>query len=116
MAQLPIQTKDSYLVLAGDVGGTNTTLALMELKDGIFSMLEKKAFSSRSISGVEQAIDEAIVEFRKHLNGKTLAGCCIAAAGPVKNNVCELTNVSWTIDGNALSKHLDLPVFIINDL
>lgn len=27
----------------------------------------------------------------------------LAVAGPVKNNVCEMTNLSWIIDGNHLT-------------
>ena len=28
--------------------------------------------------------------------------CCIACAGPVIGNVCDMTNLRWLVDGNAL--------------
>ena len=116
MALKNIFSADNCFILAGDIGGTNTTVALMELLDGSINLRMKQGFSSQSISGLEEAIDQAMPQFLKEIGQAHIAGACFTAAGPVNHNVCSLTNVSWTIDGNALSTRLGFPVYVINDL
>jgi glucokinase len=31
--------------------------------------------------------------------------CCIACAGPVIANKCTMTNLQWTVDGEAIQQH-----------
>lgn len=116
MSRLNIASSENCFILAGDIGGTNTTLALMELINGDLVQRAKKSFSSREISGLDQAIDAALPEFNQTLQDKKIAGACFTAAGPVEDNTCQLTNVKWRIDANAIGKRLDLPAFVINDL
>jgi len=41
---------------------------------------------------------------------------CLAVAGPVKDNICKMTNLDWVIDGRAISKGYNIAdVAVIND-
>ncbi len=44
-------------------------------------------------------------------------GAAISIAGPVRRNICEMTNLAQTVDGLALAKTFDIPggVTLIND-
>lgn len=116
MALKNIFAADNCFILAGDIGGTNTTLALMEISGGSIKLRKKQGFASRSIPGIEAAIEQALPAFQADLGGNRITGACFTAAGPVNHNTCKLTNVSWTIDGNALGAKLGYPVYVINDL
>jgi glucokinase len=107
---------DNCFILAGDIGGTNTTVALMEICDGRIQLRKKQGFASRSISGLEEAIDQALPGFKPELGAAAISGACFTAAGPVNGNVCQLTNLSWKIDGKELAQKLGYPVHVINDL
>ncbi len=116
MALKNIFSADNCFILTGDIGGTNTTLALMELVNGSIQLRKKQSFASRSISGLEEAISQALPLFAPELGSGKINGACFTAAGPVNYNTCALTNLDWTIDGNALSVKLGYPVYVINDL
>jgi glucokinase len=42
-------------------------------------------------------------------------GCCLSGAGPVRDNVSHLSNVSWRIDGPELESRFGMPTLVIND-
>ena len=103
------------LVLAGDIGGTNTNLGLVAYKNGKFTLVMKTDYASSSISGLEDPIAETLrlaVEKRPDLKP---GYCCISAAGPVADNRCVMTNLKWKIDGYALTDAIGIPVKIVND-
>lgn len=103
------------LVLAGDIGGTNTNLGLVGYKGGKFTLILETVFPSGSISGLAEPIRETLkiaAEARQDLKP---AFCCISAAGPVADNRCIMTNLSWTIDGNAIEAAFGIPTLVIND-
>lgn len=43
------------------------------------------------------------------------AAAALAVAGPVSRNAARLTNVAWTVDGDALTAALGVPVAVLND-
>jgi len=105
------------LILAGDIGGTNSRFKLYDFgasKD----IIEKKYFSQK-YTGVEPIIRQFLEEVKEHLNGQWPCVCVIAVAGPVVNNVAaQVTNVKhWEpIDGPKLSKNLKIDIVnVIND-
>lgn len=103
------------LILAGDVGGTNTNLAVVGKKDGKFSIILECVFKSSEVvdlvGPVEQTLQVAL-DKSKDLKPSI---CCISAAGPVADNVCVLTNCSWNVDGAAIEAKTGLSTLIIND-
>ncbi|MDR1829950.1 MAG: glucokinase [Candidatus Fibromonas sp.] len=104
-----------HLVLAGDIGGTNTNLALVGIKDGKFSIVVEAIFPSKEITGLAEPIKELLGEAGKERPGLVAKRGCICAAGPVAQNFCKMTNLDWDIDGNALSKELSINILVIND-
>lgn len=109
-------------LLAGDTGGTKTILRLVEahpLEASRFSL--KTLYESRYVSAdfpdlvpmVRKFLESAVAE-----TGITVApeAACFSIAGPVVNNTCTLTNLSWMLDGKRLERDLSLEhVSLIND-
>lgn len=111
------------IVLAGDIGGTNTRLALYETHPGdgagsppTTSLLERTypSASAPSLDAIaERFLGEARQALPKH-GGPTRA--CLGIAGPVDGNVCRATNLPWTADGKLLAQRLGIErVRLVND-
>jgi len=103
------------LVLAGDIGGTNTNLALVGIKGEKFTIVVEAIFPSGEIEGLSEPIKELLSAAKQERADLVASKGCVCAAGPVAQNVCKLTNLGWDIDGNELSKELSLDISIIND-
>jgi glucokinase len=103
------------LVLAGDIGGTNSNLALVGVRDNVFTIILEVVYPSQSIQGLAEPISEVLHLAREHRTDLETAHGCICAAGPVNNNTCVMTNLPWKIDGNALSRELGMKIRVIND-
>lgn len=100
------------MILAGDIGGTKTVLALVErARDGQLLVVEEQTFASQDFA----AFDEILQLF---LAGKpNLQAACFGIAGPVIEQRCQTTNLPWLIDGAALQVFLKTPhVRLLNDL
>ncbi len=107
--------KQDMMVLAGDVGGTNTNLALVGEKGKKYTILLKCVFESNKIDGVIDPLKEVIAAGKEKIPSLKIDLCCISAAGPVENNYCHLTNCKWDIDGGAIKKAIKTDTLIIND-
>lgn len=99
------------LSLVADIGGTNTRVALAE---GTMVRQDSIAkFRNADFPGLEPIL-------RQYLAGAGIAavdGTCVAAAGPVRDGVAEMTNLSWVIDGAQLTRATGAHrVAILNDL
>ena len=99
-------------LLAADVGGTKTHLALTEIRDGELSFLKDTVYPSRQFGSLAEAI-------RTFMSGITQRPerVSIAFAGPVQDGKAYATNLGWHINTRLLMEELDVPeVFLINDL
>jgi glucokinase len=99
----------SASILAGDVGGTKTNMALYRLENGELSILKEKKYASKD----HKALEDIIHDFSE---GALPDKICAAVAGPVLHGKSRLTNLSWTLDSEAMSASLRRPVSFINDL
>ncbi len=100
------------MILAGDIGGTHTRLALVETTAVGLKIIAEKTFASREWSSLEAAVRE----FLSHHPGDP-AKASFGIAGPVLNGRCEATNLPWVVDSKALARRLRLKhVGLINDL
>jgi glucokinase len=98
------------IVLAGDIGGTNTRLRLWKKEDG--RVVQEKEFTN---SGKD--LSSIVKDFLQEAGVFPLIAC-FAVAGPVdkKNNICHLTNLAWNLNGNDLAQELGIErVILIND-
>jgi glucokinase len=104
------------IVLAGDVGGTNTRLALFEADHD--TPLFERTYPSAAHTGIELIAEKFLAEARSAgvLGAGNLDRACLGIAGPVEGNVCRATNLPWIVDGRALSQRLGIArVCLVND-
>ncbi len=95
------------MILAGDIGGTSTRLALFE-KGNIVG--EEKKYPSHKYHALEEIVKEFLGE-------KKIERACFGVAGPVRDGKCKTTNLPWTIDADQIGKTLHIPkVYLLNDL
>jgi glucokinase len=93
------------LILAGDIGGTKTTLALC---DDHGKVVREATEKSGDWASLEQIVD-------KFAPGPVSAAC-FGVAGPVVDGVAKITNLPWTIATSSLEKQLGAKVSLLNDL
>ena len=99
------------MILAGDIGGTKTILALFETEPGRGpSVLE--TYRSREHPSFLEVVSAFVARHHPRID---LA--CVGAAGPIKKNRCEATNLPWVVDGAEIAAQLSLAqVVLLNDL
>jgi glucokinase len=102
-------------ILAGDIGGTNTNLAVVGLKKGKFTIILECVYKSAEVSGLVEPLKEVIKIAAAKNNALKPSLCCVSGAGPVENNVCTLTNLKWNIDGPEIKKAIGIETLVIND-
>ena len=101
--------------IAGDIGGTNARFALVARTESGFEIRSWHTHESQKMHDITDALYPSLDAFRKEAPGVEPEACWISAAGPVENNVCQLSNVHWSIDGNRVGRLIDLPTTVIND-
>jgi glucokinase len=100
------------VILAGDIGGTNTRLAFFAAEEGRLEAAAEATYPSRSYSGP----DEIVTEFVK-AQQFPVTGAGFGIAGPVRNARCQTTNLPWVVDAQQLAGLLRLDsVVLINDV
>lgn len=100
----------SALILAGDVGGTKTHLALYRAGDGAGAALDDRVFATADFPSLESACE-------RFLAGASADVACFGVAGPVIGGRAHATNVPWLMDEAALASGLKIArVRLINDL
>jgi glucokinase len=102
------------MILAGDVGGTKTNVALLET-DGrdVGAILAEKTFPSAGYDSLEKIIEEFLASERK----PRLSHACFGVAGPVVEGRVDATNLKWDVSADAIKRLLGIPhVQLINDL
>lgn len=99
-------------ILAGDIGGTKTILALFSEEGKGLRPLREETFPS----GDYPDFGEALKEFLKE--GKPALRCAaFGVAGPVLNGRCETTNLPWVVDAAKIARRFSIPsVTLLNDL
>ncbi|MCX7025886.1 MAG: glucokinase [Spirochaetes bacterium] len=102
-------------ILAGDIGGTNTTFAVVGHIDGKFEILHSRRFSTQAERSVLDPISTFLAELGlKGFHG-TLSSCCISAAGPVENGSIQLTNAPWSISASEIEEVFGISTRLVND-
>ncbi|MDP9349852.1 MAG: glucokinase [Gemmatimonadota bacterium] len=98
------------MLLAGDVGGTKTVLALVDPASG--RIAAEATFESRALPGLDGGLGEFLDR-----NGATARWASLSVAGPVIDGRAHLSNLGWTIDGEELADTFGLAaVRLVNDL
>lgn len=101
------------LILSGDIGGTKTYLALFSFHDGVLDGVREGAYQNERYGGPE----EVLRDFLRVGEARAIEAASFGIACPVVGNRCVLTNLNWTVDGNAMKGTFGLKrLTLINDL
>ena len=126
------------MILAGDIGGTKTYLALYDWKENRVEPAREEKFFNADFESFEEILSEFLTppeessddfateddadndsssETATEPMDETIDAACFGVAGPVNENRCRATNLPWVIDGNTLTTHINTPkVQLLNDV
>ncbi len=103
---------DVPYVLAGDIGGTRSRLALFTRAGGFRKPVAAKEYASASFPDLESLVSAFLGEQRA-----PVGRACFGVAGPVRDGRAVLTNLPWVVDEKTLGTRLGLDdVRVINDV
>ena len=98
-------------ILSGDIGGTKTRLAIVEVTGTRVNILREISYPSCNFSTFEALLGEFLsdAESPRH--------AAFGVAGPVQGRVVQTTNLPWHIDADALQKGFGFTrCTLLNDL
>lgn len=99
------------ILLAGDIGGTKTRLALYEAVHEVPRLRREQIYPSARYDSLESILRDFLADAERP------AAACFGVAGPVENGHCRTTNLPWQIDAPDLEAALRIPVVaLLNDL
>lgn len=100
------------MILAGDIGGTNTRLALFEKTGQGFHSVAEKKFPSSSHKNLAEIVQIFLGE-----NAHPVDRACFGVPGPVRGKAATLQNLPWIVDTDDLAHLLEHNrIGLINDL
>lgn len=97
------------MILAGDIGGTKTLLAIFDDENCVF----KKRFESANYS----EFNHLLSDFLTFIPNLDIDAVCLGVAGPIVNGDCETTNLPWKLKCVEIGEQLKTSaVVLLNDL
>ena len=100
------------MILAGDIGGTNTRIALFNEEAGSLKLVLERIYASRE----HKTLDEIVSLFISN-EAVSVKLACFGIAGPVLHGRVTASNLAWVVDALQLSKSLGIEtVWLVNDL
>lgn len=107
-------------VLAGDIGGTNSRLAIYDVPPtglrGVKPIFEH-TYPSAAHASLDVIMEKFVAAATAAIGARAkVTSACLGIAGPIENNICRATNLPWVVDGHALSHRLGIErVLLVND-
>src|SRR5215510_14002160 len=100
------------MLIAGDIGGTKTDLAIYSIESGPHVPLAQAQFHSADYHSLQAMVSEFLAQVKA-----PVAYGSFDVAGPVINGHVKTTNLPWVMDEISLAKDLNLKsVHLMNDL
>lgn len=100
------------MILAGDVGGTKTLLALFEIRDN--KLVEQK--SKKYASNDYESLEIILTDFLNDVKSK-IEYAAFGVPGPVIDGKAKPTNLKWSLDAKKISSQFNISkVKLLNDL
>ena len=96
------------MILAGDIGGTNSRLAFFQLENGTLKVAAQGVFPSREHRGLDEIVTQFVETQRIHPEA-----ACFGVAGPVRNGRVETSNLPWTVEVSRLPKDVLVEIDVI---
>src|SRR5581483_3334940 len=124
------------MILAGDIGGTKTHLALFDWTSGRVEAARQGTYRSGDFASFEDVLadflkpadapvvdpeaDQPLAEsvaVVEPADAPVIDAACIGVAGPVIENRCKTTNLPWVVDGAIIADTFQIArVRLLNDL
>ena len=99
------------MILAGDVGGTKTNLALYRREGSGLARERMATYPSREYPGLEAILGDFLAK------APAIERACIGVAGPVVSGQCRLTNLDWVVEEASLRRCSGArEAYLVNDL
>lgn len=99
------------LVLAGDIGGTKTRLALVEVNGTQVFIRREQSYPSQEHAQFDDLLADFLRDIDTHIHA------ALGIAGPIQGRVVSTTNLPWYIDADALQQRFGfLSCNLLNDL
>jgi len=100
------------MILAGDIGGTKTNLALFEVRDGSLAVQREQSFVSRNYASLNAIVAEFVAS-----PDVRVTSACFGIAGPILDGRSTTPNLPWVVDSSTLADELHLEsVLLLNDV
>jgi len=101
------------MILAGDVGGTKTVLALYQLENTEWVCFKKEYYASTDF----ETFSDLLSNFLKGEEVLDVQSVSIGVAGPIVKGDCVTTNLPWVLRRQAIADQTDAKhVVLLNDL
>ena len=115
------------MILAGDIGGTKSNIALMDSKPdpassskGCLSVAFIHRYANHEYTRFDDIIDDFLSRAGQYISGSPrgrIAAAGFGVAGPVTGRSVRITNLSWGLDADTLERQLGTRhIVILNDL
>lgn len=102
------------MLLAGDIGGTKTHLAIFSSRDELRKPVLDATFPSAQFRSLEDLVRAFLAKADDHI---TIERASFGVAGPILKHQARITNLPWVMDEQQLEKSLNIPsVSLLNDL
>ncbi|WP_456380109.1 glucokinase [Thiolapillus sp.] len=99
-------------ILAGDIGGTNTRLAVFDTGEKVMKQLAAQTYSSRHYTSLQDILQLFLDSY-----GTDFQAAGFGLAGPVCDGVGRVTNLPWKIKRGQLARKFAISqVWLLNDL
>lgn len=111
--------EEKTMILAGDLGGTKTILALISAEGEPREPLVETRFNSRNYNSLLDIIQDFVEQNVERLVSDPLVAAAFGVAGPIIDGVANITNLDWRFSRASIAKLLALPeerVSLLNDL
>jgi glucokinase len=108
------QREETIMLIAGDIGGTKTDVAIFSREAGPHVALAESKVHSADYPSLQVIVKEFLAKVDKPVDS-----ACFAIAGPVIGGRVKTTNLPWVVEHTALAEALNLnpkSVRLVNDL
>jgi glucokinase len=100
------------MLIAGDIGGTKTDLAIYSIESGPHTPLAETELHSADYPSLQAMVKEFLAQVKMSVDVASFD-----VAGPVINGHVKTTNLPWVLDEDTLAKDLNLKAaHLMNDL
>jgi glucokinase len=105
------------MILAGDIGGTSTRLALVQAVGGKLRVVVQAKYKSREHQGLDEIVRAFVAAQQAAVQADKIEHAAFGIAGPIRGGRVRTPNLPWIVDAAQLGAELHVAdVHLLNDL